>query len=51
MQYVADSLDNLRYSFYVDIPSKEQSNGGTIPTNLLITALIPDTTILDKKNI
>ena len=50
LQYVADSLDESKYSFYVDIPGKQHSNGGTMPTELLITALRPDITILDKKN-
>jgi hypothetical protein len=31
LQYVADSLDDSKYSFYVDIPGKQHSNGGTMP--------------------
>ena len=32
LQYVADSLEESNHSFYVDIPGKQHSNGGTIPT-------------------
>ena len=50
LQYVADSLDDTKYTFYVNILGRQHSNGGTVPTDLMITQLRPDITILDKKN-
>ena len=49
LQYVARSLDETKYTFHVDIPNYQCANGGTIPTELLITPLRPDITIMDRK--
>ena len=50
LKYISDSLDDSKFDCYVDIPGKQNPNGGTVATDLLITALRPDITILDKKN-
>ena len=48
VNYVANSLDQIKYTVFCDIPGQEAPGGGTIPPELCITNLKPDITIWDK---
>ena len=51
VKYITDNVDKSRFTVYSDIGGNQTENGGTIPSHLTVTALIPDIVILDKDTV
>ena len=53
LSYIAQCLDRQRYTCYIDIPGFQTPAGGTLPADIIVTALRPDIVLVDnkKKNI
>ena len=52
IKYIVDSIDKSKFTVHSDLSGYTTPNGGTIPTTLTVTTLIPDITVLsvEKKS-
>ena len=50
VNYILSCLDASKFSVFSDLPGHTTPNGGSIPSEICVTPLKPDITILDKKN-
>ena len=49
LHYISQVLDKTKYEVYVDIPGHQTPNGGTVPTDVLVTGDRPDVVIIDRE--
>ena len=50
LRYISGSLDRDRFRIFVDIEGYKTDNGGTIPSDILVTKKRPDIVVVDDKN-
>ena len=50
INYIVNCLDSDKFEVFSDLAGQTAANGGTIPTQICVTPLKPDITVLDKKN-
>ena len=50
LRYISGSLDRDRFRTFVDIEGFKTENGGTIPSDILVTKKTPDIVVVDDRN-